>query len=57
MAMLAEVLALLQRETGERWGGGSQRRRAKGVPAKPIPTMSDVRSQVLECEALSCGID
>ena len=57
MTMLAEVLALLQLETGERWGGGSQRRRAKGVPAKPIPTMSDVRSQVLECEALSRGID
>jgi hypothetical protein len=56
MAMLAEVLALLQRETGERWGG-SQRRRAKGVPAKPIPTLSEVRSQVLECKALSCGID
>jgi hypothetical protein len=57
MAMLAEILALLQRETGERWSGGSQRRQAKGVPAKPIPTMSDVRSQVLECEVLSCDID
>ena len=39
MAMLAEVLAFLQRETGERWSGGSQRRQAKGVPAKPIPTI------------------
>jgi len=29
MAMLAEVLALLQRETGELWGEGSHRRRAK----------------------------
>jgi hypothetical protein len=32
MAMLAEVLALLQRETGELWGGGSHRRRAKESP-------------------------
>jgi len=28
MAVLAEVLALLQREIGELWGGGSHRPRA-----------------------------
>ena len=42
MAMLVEVLALLQRETREPLGGGSHRRRAKASPAEHIPIMLDV---------------
>jgi hypothetical protein len=31
MAMLAEVLALLQRETGELWGGGLAEAPGEGI--------------------------
>ena len=41
MAMLAEALALLQRETGELWGRASHRRQAKESPAEHIPALLD----------------
>ena len=47
MAVLAEVLALLQRETGELWGGGSHMRRAKESSAEHIPALLEVMSQIL----------
>ena len=34
--MLAEVLALLQRETGEQWCGGIVEAQEKGEPVEPI---------------------
>src|SRR5262245_10054774 len=56
-APLPEVLALLQRGTGEPWWWGvSQRRREKGAPVERIPTMPDVYSSTFACEALSWGI-
>jgi hypothetical protein len=41
-ALLTEVLAFLQQETGELWGRESHRRRAKESPAEHIPTIPDV---------------
>jgi len=40
--MLAEVLALLQRETGELWGGGLAEAPGEGISPEHIPTMPDV---------------
>ena len=42
MAMMAEVLALLQREINELWGGRAHRRWAKESPAEHIPTLPNV---------------
>jgi hypothetical protein len=47
-AIVAQVLALLQQETGEQCGWGvSRKRQAKESPAEHIPTMPDVCSNPL----------
>jgi hypothetical protein len=56
-AALAAALALLQQEICEQcWKGALLKRPQKGPPVAPIPAMSDVCSQILECEALSWGV-
>jgi hypothetical protein len=53
-AALAAALALLQQGICKQcWKGASLKRLQKGLPVAPIPAMSYVCSQILECEALS----
>ena len=56
-AALAAALALLQQGVCKQcWKGASLKRPQKRPPVAPIPAMSYVCSQVLECEALSWGV-
>ena len=56
-ALLAAALTLLQQETSEQfWRGALLKRPEKRAPVAHIPTMSDVCSEPIEYEALSCGI-
>ncbi len=57
MAMLTEVLALLQRETASHYMGALRKGRDKDSPVENIPARSDGHLQGFEYKKLSWGID